>query len=200
MRRFVPPRTERRKAKIYRLRLSDICWWIRALAEPIARKSNQEDKCTGRFWEGRFKLQKLVDEAAILACSAYVDLNPVRAGVAETPEESQYTSIQTRIESEKGAVKAKRIQKRINKRSPEGRKVVSSKDQTAYVRKDDWLAPLTMNTRCASHLGPMPIKSTKRAPLFVRGYLRWQSNPHKETSERLRKMLYVRRQESRSIL
>jgi hypothetical protein len=98
-----------------------------------------------------------------VACSAYVDLNPVRAGVAETPEESQYTSIQTRIESEKGSVKAKGIQKRINKRSRKGRKIISSKDQMAYVRKDDWLAPLTINTRSVSHLGPMPSKSTKRA-------------------------------------
>ena len=58
---------------------------MRALAEPIARRSNIEDKCTGRFWEGRYKCQKLPDETAFLACSAHVDLNPVRAGVVDAP-------------------------------------------------------------------------------------------------------------------
>ena len=78
-----------------------------AFAEPIARRSNIEDKCTGRFWEGRFKCQKFADETAILACSAYVDLNPVRAGVADAPEKSQYTSVYERVASEKAEQKEK---------------------------------------------------------------------------------------------
>jgi len=84
-------------AEVYRGRLHDLSWFMRTFNEHIARRANAEDGVKGRFWEGRFKSQALLDEKALLAAMAYVDLNPVRAGLAETPETSDYTSIQEHV-------------------------------------------------------------------------------------------------------
>ena len=82
---------------LWRQRLADVSWYMRCLNEYIAREANREDGCKGRFWEGRFKSQAILDEPGLMACMVYVDLNPLRACLVSTPEESADVSIHQRL-------------------------------------------------------------------------------------------------------
>jgi len=81
----------------YQKRLYNISEFMAYLNQTIARQANIEDECTGRFWEGRFGCQALLNETALLTCMLYVDLNPIRAGICDRLETSDYTSIQQRL-------------------------------------------------------------------------------------------------------
>jgi len=89
------------------------------------------------------------DEAALTACSVYVDLNPIRAGVAKTPETSTYTSAHERIH----ATKPRR----------------HCADQS-HQRRDGWLSPVQLTQqpqqvkrprRRASHKGFLPLSEAQ---------------------------------------
>ncbi len=84
-------RKDKAKLKVIRSRLSDISWWMRLLSQHIAQRANKEDGELGKFWQARYRAVRLLDETAILACAAYVDLNPIRAALAEMIEETQYS-------------------------------------------------------------------------------------------------------------
>ena len=130
---------DKEKIKKIRKRLASVSWFMAALSEYIARRSNIEDDCTGRFWEGRFASKEITDESALLVCGMYVDLNPIRAGEVRTPEAASHTSASLRIRA-RGAAQG-------GKKSPEP-------------AADAWLAPLTL---AKDQLGDLPSASGLRA-------------------------------------
>ena len=79
------------------MRLANLGWFMKSLKEPLARIANKEEGVSGAFWEGRYKSVGIFDEESLLATAAYIDLNPLAAGVVATPEESTHTSLGTRI-------------------------------------------------------------------------------------------------------
>jgi len=83
----------RQKVDEYRARLSDISCFMRLACQPIARRANQEDEVDGRFFAKRFDCRRLKTRADVLSCNIYVDLNVIRAGLAETPETSEFWCI-----------------------------------------------------------------------------------------------------------
>jgi REP element-mobilizing transposase RayT len=142
----------------YRARLSHISEFMRMLDESIARAANREDGVTGHFWEERYKCQRLLDEASLLACSVYVDLNPIRAMLAETPEDSVYTSAHDRIHDLKMSAGIQRAQNLAagHEASSTGKRA----------ERSGWLAPIDERgdgyngvaaRRRASNLGILPI-------------------------------------------
>jgi hypothetical protein len=132
-----------------RERLGDLGWLMKSLKEDISRRANREDGCTGAFWEGRFTSVPLLDNAALVACMAYVDLNPVRARVAPTPEESLHTGGRVRIRARNRWQAAVKLRARGRSTAAVGKLLAKvGLDRDARHAEDGlWLTPLA---RCVA--------------------------------------------------
>jgi REP element-mobilizing transposase RayT len=118
-----------------RLRLADLGWFMKCLKEPLARLANREDDCRGAFWQGRYKSIAILDDEALLATCAYIDLNPVAAGIGSTPEASPYTSVHSRIEH-------CREQDRLDDLQAARDGSVAAAEAARGLDADHWLCPL----------------------------------------------------------
>ncbi len=127
---------------IRRERLASISWMMRILLQRIARRANREDGVTGHFWEGRFTSVPLLDQAAVIACMVYNDLNPIRAKIADTPEASDHTSIQMRIEARQEHRKATTLLAQAQHQSIEPEQLAWAQQRaTAGPEAGLWIAP-----------------------------------------------------------
>ncbi len=158
-------RSDPDRLKVIRSRLSDISWWMRLLCHQIALRANHEDEETGRFFTSRFRAVRLLDEQALVACAAYVDLNPIRAAMAESLQTSDYTSAQRRIQAieqvstiAQAAAKTTVTSKTSEIPSPATRSSVIS---VAKSSADRHLSPVSLNERTGTP-GPVLNKSGTR--------------------------------------
>ncbi len=187
--------SEKKRMREIRKRMSDISWFMRSVAEPIARMANKQDECTGHFWEGRFKAQRIVDEAGLLTCAMYVDLNPIRAAMAESVMGYKHTSAYDRIEGAKGktvktlVVDMAQLTESVSREAPKSSSVAELKKEKAaskspYLKKevlrDAWLAPLTMDPKALS-LDPQVHRDGVRAS--DKGYLNMSMDDYQKLLE-----------------
>jgi REP element-mobilizing transposase RayT len=119
----------------YRERLQDLGWFMKSLKEPLARLANKEDDCKGTFWESRYKSIAILDEEALLATCAYIDLNPVAAGIAARPETSPHTSLRERVKHAKNKGKLHQL-KAAARSSVAGSKAIGRLEESL------WLCPV----------------------------------------------------------
>jgi hypothetical protein len=126
-----------------RARLQSLSWFMKCLKEPLARLANLQDKTRGFFFEGRFKSVAILDEEALLATCAYIDLNPVAAGIAEVPETSPHTSVKERVDHAKAQGRSEDL-----KAAREGS--VAGSQAAAGLEESHWLCPIEDRRRMDS--------------------------------------------------
>ena len=133
-----------------RSQLCDVSWFMACFNEYIARRANDEDDITGRFFDDRFGSQALLDEVSILACMVYVDLNPIRALIADSPECSLFTGAFDRIVARQAKEKIAALAQARREKAPEApaRGKLSAAQVQAIGKamsertQDRWLCPL----------------------------------------------------------
>ena len=109
-------------------------WFMKMLKEPLARLANKDDDVKGVFWDGRYKSIAVIEDEALLATCAYIDLNPIAAGIAAQPETSRYTSVRQRIRHFRQKNQLKQLKSALQGSVTASRKIGNAE-------QDHWLIP-----------------------------------------------------------
>ena len=149
---------------IARERLQSLSWFMKCFKEPLARLANRQDKVRGAFFEQRFKSVAILDEESLLATCAYIDLNPVAAGIAETPETSPHTSVSTRVEHVKAQGRTEDVQ-------AAAKGSAAPPQASAGLEESIWLCPIEDRSRVDSAQGECSKASRWEAICF------WSTTP-----------------------
>ena len=173
-----------------RVCLSDISWLMRAFNQYVATVANREDNVAGRFWQGRFHLQSIVDEAALLACTIYIDLNPIRANAAETLEDSHFTSALARVralrfEAEVAADEAEKAEE-LDAEPTQSKVKPRRKPKSLIERLDIFLVPIELSS--ANALDPQVNQLGARAS--DRGFLNMTLDEYIQLLEYVGKLVH----------
>jgi REP element-mobilizing transposase RayT len=124
-----------KRVEVLRGRLTELGWFMKSLKEPLSRLANKQDNCEGAFWQARYKSIAVLDDEALLATCAYIDLNPLAAGIAVVPEKSPHTSIRQRVNHVKRKGQLDRLQA-ARQGSLFGSRAAGN------VEQDHWLIPI----------------------------------------------------------
>ena len=127
-----------------RERLQSLSWFMKCLKEPLSRLANREEQTRGAFFEGRFKSVAILDEESLLATCAYIDLNPVAAGIARGSRSERTYVDQERVSS----TSRSRGEPRIC-RPPQAGSVAGSR-AAAGLEESLWLCPIEDRRRLDS--------------------------------------------------
>jgi REP-associated tyrosine transposase len=88
-----------------RKRLGSLSCFVQELKQSFSRWYNKRHDRKGTLWSDRFKGIVLSRGEAQLTCSAYLDLNSIRANIVEKPEDYRWSSLGLRVRSPKRAMK-----------------------------------------------------------------------------------------------
>ena len=128
---------------------------MRLLCQRVAQRANHEEEESGRFFQDRYRATRLIDEASLLACAAYVDLNPIRAAMAQTLESSDHTSVQRRIEA------IAKPQETATEEEERCASETSGRELPELPSNAEFLSPLTIDERSDAP-GPCPNQNGDR--------------------------------------
>jgi putative transposase len=82
-----------------RKKMADLSEYVKEIKQDFSRYYNKVHRKKGYFWSERFKSVIVENGETLINCLAYIDLNPVRAGLVTRPEEYRWCSLGYHVQS-----------------------------------------------------------------------------------------------------